>query len=122
MNMFFVAYSKPHVWAELQDQLANMFNSANIKELALNFDKRIKVTTDTESNLYSNVQAELVIKNFLSKLEDRKFCCIKRLDIDADTFYITGKLNSTQGNYKIFIFISDEDEAEIIREIKFEKI
>jgi hypothetical protein len=107
---------------ELQDQLISMFNSSNIKELSKNFDKRIKVTVDNEENIYSNVQAEIVLRNFLIKLEDKKFCCIKRLDIDEETFYITGKLTSTSGTYKTFIFLSEEEDAEIIREIKFEKI
>lgn len=115
-------YAKPYVWMELQDQLIAMFNTSNIKELSKNFDKRIKVTLNNEENIYSNVQAEIVIKNFLIKLEDKKFCCIKRLDIDEETFYITGKLTSTQSTYKIFIFLSEEDDFEIIREIKFEKI
>ncbi len=115
-------YAKPYVWMELQDQLISMFNTSNIKELSKNFDKRLKVTLDNEENIYSNVQAEIVIRNFLTKLEDKKFCCIKRLDIDDETFYITGKLTCSTGTYKTFIFLSEEEEVEIIREIKFEKI
>ena len=114
-------WAKPHAWMELQDQLVSMFSTSNIKELSKNFDKRIKVTIGEQSNIYSSEQAELLIRNFLLKLDDKKFCCIKRLDVDEESFYITGKLTSSQGNYTTFILLSDEEDGEIIREIKFEK-
>jgi len=52
--------------------------SGNITAISKNFDKRIDITIDDNSDNYSKDQAEVILKDFLSKFSTRDFTIIHK--------------------------------------------
>lgn len=95
--------------------------SANTAAISKNFDKRIDVTIDDNSDNYSKDQAEVIIKDFLSKFTSREFAIIHKGASPNGAQYIVGNLKTNKGSYRTYIYVKVSGGINYVQEIRFEK-
>ncbi|MCO5249417.1 MAG: DUF4783 domain-containing protein [Chitinophagales bacterium] len=113
-----------HVSAQsFQSVITHSLSSGDINELFKNLDKRVQVSIDSKTGSYSNNQAEIILKNYLSPMFQKRFFILKQgsaKNNDAD-FYI-GTLKCCNGEeYKVYIYSRNVSDLQLIQEIRIEK-
>lgn len=95
--------------------------SGNTAVLSKNFDKRIDITLDDNSDNYSKDQAEVILRDFLNKFSVREFTIIHKGSSPNGAQYIVGNLKTNKGSYRTYIYVKKTDDVTYIQEIRFEK-
>lgn len=95
--------------------------SGNITAISKNFDKRIDITIDDNSDNYSKDQAEVILKDFLSKFSTRDFTIIHKGSSPNGAQYVVGNLKTNKGAYRTYIYVKNTDGVNYVQEIRFEK-
>lgn len=95
--------------------------SGNITAISKNFDKRIDITIDDNSDNYSKDQAEVILKDFLSKFSTREFTVIHKGASPNGAQYVVGNLKTNKGAYRTYIYVKNTDGVNYVQEIRFEK-
>ena len=95
--------------------------SGNTASISKNFDKRIDITIDDNSDNYSKDQAEVILKDFLSKFSTREFTVIHKGASPNGAQYVVGNLKTNKGSYRTYIYVKNTDGVSYIQEIRFEK-
>jgi Domain of unknown function (DUF4783) len=106
---------------ELSGSLSAWIKTANTKEMAKNFDKRIDITINENADNYSGEQAEMILKDFLSKFSSRDFTVMHKGTSMDNAQYMIGTLKTNSGSYRTYIFIKRNGTISLIQEIRFEK-
>lgn len=101
--------------------IPSALKTANANAIAKNFDKRVDVTIGEVADNYSNEQAEIILKGFLSKFSSRDFIVVHKGNAKDDAQYIIGSLKTNAGSYRTYIFIKKTGTTNYIQEIRFEK-
>ena len=110
--------------AECQDVISSIptaLKTANASVIAKNFDKRVDITIDENADNYSSEQAEMILKNFLSKFSNRDFSVVHKGTSPDGAQYIIGSLKTNSGNFRTYIYVKKSDGVNFIQEIRFEK-
>jgi hypothetical protein len=95
--------------------------SGNAAAIAKNFDKRVDITIDENGDNYSNVQAEMILKNFLEKYTAREFTQLHKGTSPDGAQYTIGSFKTNAGNFRTYIYIKKSGGIHYIQEIRFEK-
>lgn len=101
--------------------VAGWIRTANTKEMAKTFDKRIDVTINETADNYSSEQAEMILRDFLGKFASREFTVMHKGTSADNAQYIIGTLKAGTGSYRTYIFIKRTGSVSLIQEIRFEK-
>lgn len=95
--------------------------AGNASVIAKNFDKRVDITIDENSDNYSNIQAEMILKNFLEKFSSRNFTVLHKGNSANGAQYTIGNLKTNLGSYRTYIYIKKSENVSYIQEMRFEK-
>ena len=101
--------------------VAGWIRTANTKEMAKSFDKRIDVTINENADNYSSEQAEMILRDFLGKFSSREFTVMHKGASADNAQYIIGTLKAGGGTYRTYVFIKRSGSVSLIQEIRFEK-
>jgi hypothetical protein len=110
--------------AKSQDIISSIptaIKTANASALARSFDKRVDITIDDISDNYSSQQAEMILRNFLSKFSSRDFSVIHKGTSPDGAQYIIGSLNTNNGSYRSYVYIKKSNGVNYTQEIRFER-
>lgn len=109
---------------QAQDAMSSLpaaLKSGNAAVIAKNFDKRVDITIEDNADNYSSVQAEMILKSFLSKFTYRDFTVVHKGTSTDGAQYTIGSLKTNAGLYRTYIYIKKSDGVNYIQEIRFEK-
>jgi hypothetical protein len=95
--------------------------TANTTAIAKNFEKRVDITIDENSDNYSSEQAEMILKNFFGKFSTRDFSIIHKGNSPDGAQYVIGSLKTNVASYRTYIYIKKSNGVNVIQEIRFEK-
>lgn len=115
--MWGVIIAQPQV-----DDVTQALNTGDLGNMVKYFDNVVDITLNNDQSTYSKVQAEMVIRKFLSKNSAKSFQVKYRGNVSNDnSFFIIGELkNNAQGSYKVYFFFKQKGKLHIIQKIKFE--
>jgi hypothetical protein len=95
----------------------------NAREFSKNFDKRLLVNLDGNSNQYSAAQAEIVIREFFNEIAAKEFKLMSSGVTDqGNGEFMIGKLFTGKGVYRTYVYIRRTGGLALIQEVRFEKI
>jgi len=109
------------VMADEFDSIASAIKVGDAHGIALYFDKNVDVKTDDKPITYSRNQAELVLREFFHRNVPRAFTIIHRGSSAKGAKYIIGNLETSQGNFRSFVYVKVVNQKQFIEEITFEK-
>ncbi|MDW8272925.1 MAG: DUF4783 domain-containing protein [Chitinophagales bacterium] len=95
--------------------------SGSASGVAKHFEAQVELTILSQSSAYSKAQAEAVLRDFFQKKN------VKGLDIKHQgtspegARYIMGVLQTTAGNYNLYIFGKNTGGLFIVREVRIEE-
>jgi hypothetical protein len=102
-------------------QIASAIKAGNAKGLAAFFDTSLEVTILTQEGSYSNSQAEAVVKNFFTKNVPSDFQIIHKGDSGGNSKYAIGKLQTSNGTFRTYIYVKQKGDKQLIQQLRFER-
>jgi len=109
------------VLADEFDTIAASIRVGDAHGIAVHFDKNVDIKTEDKSITYSKNQAELVLREFFRRNVPRAFTIIHRGSSAKGAKYIIGNLETSQGNFRSFVYVKECNQKELIEEMSFEK-
>ena len=107
--------------ADIFDDVAGAIRSGNANAVSKYFASSIELKTVDKSNVYSKNQAELVLKEFFQNNPPRTFTVIHRGSSAKGARYAIGTLETAQGSFRVYLYITEAAGQLLIQELSFEK-
>lgn len=104
----------------LESEISNSFRTKNTAQLARYFTSRINLSVDGTSEVYSNVQAEVVLRKKLSKLSIQDFSYLHK-GVSKEGRYYIGTLSTSDGAYTVNINVIKKQQDWKINQLKIKK-
>ena len=106
--------------ADIVDDLAGFLKSSNSREVSKHFASTVEMIILNEEGVYSKVQAEIILKDFLSKHEPRSAEVIHRLDSNPSYKFAVIELSTENGKFRTTISLKDTGGRFLITEVRIE--
>ncbi|RYD79038.1 MAG: DUF4783 domain-containing protein [Sphingobacteriales bacterium] len=107
--------------ADIFDDVAVAIRSGNASAVSKYFATSLELKTVDKSNVYSKNQAELVLKDFFSGHAPRSFTVIHRGSSAKGARYAIGSMETAQGSFRVYLYITEVGGQLFIQELSFEK-
>lgn len=101
--------------------ISNHFSSGNVKEIAAHFSNTVSLTLSNNENVYSKVQAEIILNDFIKNHPPRSAKIIHRLDNNPNYQHAVIALETTNGLFRVAYSLRSQNEVLKITEIRIEK-
>lgn len=106
---------------DIFESLTAAVKTGNAREISRHFNSSVEMTLLEDENVYSRVQAEMILKEFFSENRPIDFRIIHQGKSAKGCQYAIGELTTTNGTYRTYFFIKDINGAEYIQELRFER-
>ncbi len=102
-------------------QITTAIKAGNAKDLASYFDASLEITILEQEGSYSKSQAEAVVKNFFAKNVPSDFQIIHKGDSGGNSKYAIGKLQTSNGTFRTYIYVKQKGTQQLIQQLRFER-
>lgn len=120
----FLALSLPflgHAQGSELGGIATSIKNGNAKTLAASFDNSVEITILEKESTYSKSQAEGVVKKFFTQNAPEGFRIIHKGDSGGDSKYAIGKLVTSEGTFRTYIYVKRKGGVLLIQQLRFER-
>ena len=94
--------------------------TSNTQEIAKNFASTVELIILSEDNVYSKIQAELILKDFFSKHKPVSAKLIHLLDSNPNYRFAVIALKSIKGDFRISFSLKDTGGKFLITDMRIE--
>ena len=105
----------------ISDKIANLISSGNETGLKAYFDQSVEVITPDGSGVYSQNQAEQVVKKFFDKYPCRSFSVDHQVNSAGGSQLLIGTYMAPDQSFRTSIFLKQSGEKFLIQELSFEE-
>jgi hypothetical protein len=106
---------------DIYDDVANAIRSGDSKQIALYFSNNVDLTILNQEDVYSKAQAELIVKDFLSKNSPKTFSILHKGSSKEGTLYAIGNLATANGKmFRVSFFVKMSSGRYLLQELRFE--
>jgi hypothetical protein len=106
---------------DIYDEIANAIRSGDSKQIASYFSNNIDLTILNQEDVYSKAQAELIVKDFLSKNSPKSFSILHKGSSKEGTIYAIGNLSTINGKtFRVSFFVKMTSGKYMLQELRFE--
>lgn len=85
---------------DIIDDVFALLKTSDTKEISKHFASTVELTILTEEDVYSKVQAELILKNFLDKHQPEAVKIIHRLNSNPNYRFGVALLSTSNGSFR----------------------
>lgn len=103
------------------DGVINGLKAGNAVTITANAGGNMLLTIADKSGTYNSSQAQAALKDFFGKTTVKGFD-LKHKGNSPNGRYAIGTLATSQGNYRVNIFMKNENGKEVIKELRFQLI
>lgn len=105
------------------EDVTKALNGGDLQNMVKYFDNVIDITLNNDQSTYSKSQAEMVIRNFLTRNSAKSFQVKYKGNASGDnSFFIIGELRSNAHSiYKVYFFFKQKGKLFLLQKIKFEQ-
>lgn len=103
------------------EDITNALKTGNAPGLSAYFHTTIDLTIIQKQATYSKSQAEQVVQNFFSSNKPSNFTVDHKGTSGEGSQYIIGTLNTSTGDYRVYIYFKNLNGAELIQTLRFEQ-
>ncbi|MBK7029378.1 MAG: DUF4783 domain-containing protein [Bacteroidales bacterium] len=104
----------------VHENIASAIRSGNSKSLAIYFSSTVEITIPGKEGTFSKVQAEMVMKDFFSKIPPSSFVLDQKGNSVGGSQFIIGTYKSNNQVYKAYILLKPIEGSMLIQQIQFE--
>ena len=106
---------------DIYDDISNAIRSGDSKQIAFYFSNNVDLTILNQEDVYSKVQAELIVKDFLNKNSPKTFTILHKGSSKEGTLYAIGNLVTLNGKtFRISFFVKMTSGKYMLQELRFE--
>ena len=105
---------------DIVDDLAGYLKSSSTKEMSRHFASTVELIILNEEDVYSKVQAEIILKDFLYKHKPVDARVVHRLDSNPSYRFIVIELDTENGSFRTSISLKDSGGTFLITEMRIE--
>ncbi|HUH33605.1 MAG TPA: DUF4783 domain-containing protein [Daejeonella sp.] len=105
---------------DIVDDLTSYLKSSNTREISKHFASTVELIILNEEDVYSKVQAEIILKDFLYKHKPVDARVVHRLDSNPNYRFTVIELDTENGNFRTSISLKDTGGKFLITEMRIE--
>lgn len=116
------ALSTFSAFADIYEDIAGAIRTGNHKQIASFFNNNVDMTIMAKEDVYTKVQAEIILKDFFIKNPPKSFVILHQGNSKEGAKYSIGSFVSTTGvTYRTYFFVKQNAGKMFIQELRFEK-
>ena len=116
MVFFMLILTIPVLSTDIPAPIIESFKKGNTNMLSGYLNSQVECVVLQNENIYTNKQAELILKDFFSKHVPNDFTIIHK----SDKGYAIGKLKTNKGEYRVTILLKTTAGKELIHQLRIE--
>ncbi len=116
-----VMFSTSVVFADSFDDIITALKNANVKEVSKFFNNTVELTINDNEGVYSKQQAEMMVKNFLANNHPKNVVIQHKGASGQSAKYAIANYETTQGKFRVYVFMKDNGGGMLVHEMRFEK-
>lgn len=105
---------------DIVNELSANLRASNIREISKHFASTVELIILNEEDVYSKVQAEIILKDFLYKHKPVSARVVHRLDSNPNYRFAVIELATENGNFRTSISLKDTGGRFLITEMRIE--
>jgi hypothetical protein len=106
--------------ADFVKDLTGLLKSSNSREIAKHFASTVELNILKDEDVYSKVQAEIILKDFFSKHQPESSRVIHKLDSNPNYRFAVIELDTANGKFRTTISLKDTGGRFLITEMRIE--
>lgn len=107
---------------EYLNGVINALKQGDTKLLSTYFDSELDLTFSEKTNTYSKRQATMIIERFFSKEGPKNYVKVQQGTSNSNnTKFSIGKLYTSNGEFKVYMFFIFKNGKYLLKELRFEK-
>jgi hypothetical protein len=105
---------------DIPQGMLDALKTGNSVQLSRYFNTSIELAIPGKEDIYSNKQAELIIKEFFAKHVPSNFVILHKGGVESSQYAI-GNLTTSTGNFRVTIRIKLRENKPFIHQLRFEE-
>ena len=101
------------------DDIISSLKTGNTNQLTSYFDNTVELSFPEKSGSYSKNQARVILNDFFSLHQVRRFDLLHRGDNFSSQYFI-GVLYTKNGTFRTTVYLKQEGNNQVLRQIKFD--
>ena len=108
------------LFAEPADRIADLIRQGNIHELSKLFAPNIEISIPGNENMYSKVQAELILDKFFNQNKPKSVKILHKINSNPNYRFVVLIINTDKGLYRISCTLKEIDGTFMMIEMRIE--
>ena len=108
--------------ADLLGQLSAYFRDGDAKKISVYFSPTVTLSILNDHNVYSNVQAEIILSTFFKMNRPTGVKILHRLDNNPNYQHAVIELKTTKGDYRVSYSTRENNSKSQLVELRIEKM
>jgi len=104
----------------LPDELNNALKTGNVAVLKNHMNSTVELVILEQENVYSNIQAEQILKQFFQKNPPKTFEILHTGGNESSKYYI-GSLKTDKNTFRVYYLLKTKDNKTLIYQLRIEK-
>jgi len=104
---------------DISDKIISALSAGNSSELAKYFNTNIELAILDKEDIYSNSQAEIIVKDFFQKNKPSKYTKMHQGGKEGAKFVI-GNLSTSNGVFRVYFLVKEVKGKYLIHTLRFE--
>jgi hypothetical protein len=102
-------------------QITKALNTGDVETLGTYFDESLELSILEEEGIYNKSQAIQKVKRFMSQNKVVSFTEVHQgASRSSDSQYVIGNLKTSDGTYRVYLYLTNRDGRMIIQEFRFD--
>jgi hypothetical protein len=106
--------------ADIIDKTVELIRQGNVNELAKSFSSTIELTVLDQENVYSNVQAEVILTNFFKNNQPKLVKILHRIASNPNYRFAVLTLTTNNGVYRVSLSLKNVNGRFELNELRIE--
>lgn len=103
------------------DDVVTAIKNSNAKEISKFLNTSVELTINNNEGVYSKQQAEMLLKKFFTQNAFKSITIQHRGSSAQGAKYAIADYETSQGKYRVYIFMKDAGNGLFVHELRFEK-
>jgi hypothetical protein len=104
----------------IPQEIITGFKNGSADLIAKYFDNSVELTVNSKENVYSSMQAKIILRDFFKKNPAKNFTILHQGG-KGGSKYAIGNLQTIQGNYRITVLLKLNNNKTYIHQLRIEK-
>ena len=101
--------------------ISNAIKEANVEKVSKYFNSSIELTTDKGEEVYSQVQATAVLRDFFNRNPVRSYTVVHKGQKEGAEYVIGTYINVKGLIFRVYFFVKQVSGRKVIQDLRFEK-